>query len=496
MTLSTTIKNTGSQTSDLARVAGRGTAYITAAKIWFMASGYAIMWTLPRLLSDEEFGIYKVVIGIVSIVNAVVVTGTSQTVSKYISQEEGKADSVKAAALKLQSVVGAVIALGFFLLAPVIAHYLNDAQLANHLRLASLITLSYSFYSVYTGYFNGQKKFLAQAGLDITYSTLKLVLIVSLVALGYGVTGGVGGFALAAALVLAVSAVVARGGERRGQVRARDLLKFQVYLLLFTLILNLLQKVDLILIKALSSPDAVEASKNTGYYGAAIDIANITYQVIISVTFIIFPLVSEATFANDRVRARGYITNTLRYTVMIMALIATLFSANASEVLHVIYPDRYQAASLALAIVAYGILCYGLFYVVTTIITASGSPKVSLAIAAVTLVTSAALNAALIPRYGLAGAAAGTTAAMVVGVIAGCAYLYVQFGALMNKLSLARITFCAALVYAGSLVLKTSSKPLIVAELVLLSLVYVITLVVTRELGRGDLDAIKRVVKI
>src|ERR1051325_6621981 len=195
-----TIKASGQEAppADVARVAGRGTIYITAAKLWFMASGALIYVALPRLLTPEQFGLYQVVIGVVSIINAVVVTGTSQTVSKYISQEESKADSVKANALKLQIPVGGGLALSFFLLAPVIASYLNDPRLANHLRLASLITLSYSFYAVFTGYFNGTKKFLTQAALDMTYSTLKLALIVLLVSLGYGVGGGVGGFALAA----------------------------------------------------------------------------------------------------------------------------------------------------------------------------------------------------------------------------------------------------------------------------------------------------------
>src|SRR5215208_6079064 len=111
--------------SDIARVAGRGTIYITVAKLWFMASGAGIYLALPRLMTEEQFGMYQVVIGVVSIINAVVVTGTLQTVSKYISQDESKADSVKRKALRLQLPVGGLLALAFFLLAPVIARYLN-----------------------------------------------------------------------------------------------------------------------------------------------------------------------------------------------------------------------------------------------------------------------------------------------------------------------------------------------------------------------------------
>jgi stage V sporulation protein B len=481
--------------ADVARIAGRGTIYISAAKLWFILSGLGIHFSLPRLMSNEQFGLYQVVIGIVSIINAVVVTGTSQTVSKYISQDESRADSVKAKALKLQVAVGGILALGFFLLAPLIAGYLNDARLTNSLRLASLITLSYSFYSVFTGYFNGQKKFLTQAALDATYSTLKLACIVLLVWAGFGVAGGVGGFALAAAGVLGLSAIAAGKGTRTGEVRAKDLLTFQFYLLAFTLVLNLLQKVDLIFVKALSSPDADLASANAGFYGAATNVANITYQVIISVTFVIFPLVSQATFANDRKLTRTYIANTLRYTLMIMALLATLFSANAASVLRVIYPDPYQASSGALGWVAFGMLAFGLIYVLTTIISASGRPTVSFTIGVVTLAASAALNALLIPRLGLTGAGLATTLAMFIGAGIGGGYLLNRFGALIAPLSLARIGGCSAIIYALSLAYTPASKPLVIAKLAVLGVLYIIVLVASREVGRDELRLLQRVMK-
>ena len=52
-------------TTDIAAVAGRGTVLITAAKIWFMVSGYGIAFTLAHLLTDENYGLYRVVINTV-----------------------------------------------------------------------------------------------------------------------------------------------------------------------------------------------------------------------------------------------------------------------------------------------------------------------------------------------------------------------------------------------------------------------------------------------
>src|SRR5262249_8333375 len=267
-----------------------------------------------------------------------------------------KAHLVKAKSLKMQILIGGVASVGFFLLAPVTASYLNDPQLTGYLRISSLITLSYSFYAVYTGYFNGQRRFLTQAALDMTYSTLKLVLVVAFVWVGFGVAGGVGGFALAEAGILLISAVVGRSQagsdpSQNADVRARDLFRFQSYLLLFTLVLNLLQKVDLLLIKSLSSSDPSVTSINVADYGAGITLANITYQIIVSATFVIFPLVSQATFVEDLARTRAYISNTFRYTFMIMAGVATLLSANAVRVLGIAYPGEYQTGSIALSIV-------------------------------------------------------------------------------------------------------------------------------------------------
>ena len=482
-------------TDNIAAIAGRGAIYITAAKIWFIISGYGITVTLAHLLTTESYGIYRVVINTVSIINAVIVTGTYQTVSKYVSQEPEKADSIKWKALGLQVYVGGAATLGFVLLAPVVASLLNDPRLTGWLRLAALITVSYSFYSVYTGYFNGKKRFGIQAGLDISYSTLKLVFIVLLAWLGFGVTGSVGGFALAAASVLVISAIVARGGDRKGDARAGQLFKFQSYLLLFTFVLTLLQRVDLMLIKALSSPDATTASENAGYYSAAVDIANITYQIIVSVTFVIFPLISQSTFADDRARTQGYISKTLRYTLMVMALTATLFSSSASGVLRVIYRDTYQAGSPALRIVAFGMLFFGLLYIVTTIISASGHPGVSLLLGVITLVTSTALNALLIPPQGLIGAAIATTVSMLVGTVLACAYLWRRFGTLMSFTSALRIAACSGVVYGASLLFSPASKVLVIAQLIALSVAYAIVLVFSGELGRSDLKLIARVAR-
>jgi stage V sporulation protein B len=225
------------------------------------------------------------------------------------------------------------------------------------------------------------------------------------------------------------------------------------------------------------------------------DIANLTYQIIVSVTFVIFPLVSQSTFADDRARTQSYISNTLRYTLMVMALTATLFSSCAGGVLRVIYREAYQAGTPALRIVAFGMLFFGLLYVITTMISASGQPRVSLLLGVITLVLSTAFNALLIPIHGLAGAATATTVAMLTGTILACGYLWRRFRTVMPIVSVARITGSAGVIYAASLLFSPGSKLLIIGQLMALSVAYLIALIASGELGRDDLRLISRVLR-
>src|SRR5690242_1622359 len=77
----------------IVKSAGRGTIYITIAKLYFIVSGYAIYFFLPRILSAQEFGQYGFVTGVVSIINAVIVIGTQQAVSKFVSEDTRRADA-------------------------------------------------------------------------------------------------------------------------------------------------------------------------------------------------------------------------------------------------------------------------------------------------------------------------------------------------------------------------------------------------------------------
>ena len=202
---------------DAARVAGRGFVLITGAKVVFMVMGTAVTIGMPILgMTPKQFGDYNTIIAAVSLLNMVVITGTVQAVAKLVSERPAAAGDIVRRAALLQLMFGVPVAAAYVLLAPVIADAFSDPNLTDLLRVSGIITLAYSFYAVFVGYFNGTKSFGRQAALDATFSTTKAVLMLGLVIAGFGVGGAVWGFAIAAVLIVFVAGglfAVHRRGE-------------------------------------------------------------------------------------------------------------------------------------------------------------------------------------------------------------------------------------------------------------------------------------------
>ena len=71
-----------------------GTIYLMFAQAAFVASGYAIHIGLARLLGPSDYGIYAVVISLMTMVNLILTTGIPQAVSKYVAHEDGSAEDI------------------------------------------------------------------------------------------------------------------------------------------------------------------------------------------------------------------------------------------------------------------------------------------------------------------------------------------------------------------------------------------------------------------
>lgn len=477
--------------TDVVQQAGRGTIYIGVAKAYFMATGLAIYVVLPRVLTVEQFGLYSVVVGVTSVINAVVMNGTVLTVSRFVAGNVERVQAIKSKALHVQALIGGSIAVVYYGVAPWLAGALHDERLTTYFQLTALITLAYAFYAVFMGVLNGRRQFLRQAFLDSMYSTFKVVFVIGMAWLSGAVMGALMGWVIAGVAALVVSIGMVGRAAPVGQVQAKELLRFQSWLLVYTLIINLLQKVDLLLVKALSSSDPVIASEQAGYYNAVMTIANVVFQSIVAITSVAFPFVAQAASGADHRAIKQYMTHTMRFSLMVMACLATLFVGNAGGLLGLIYRPEYLAGTDALRIAPFGMLMFGWLSVLCSLISGSGHPRVAVGLAAITCLADAVLNSLFIPVWGLAGAAAATLIAMSLGVALGSVYVHRQFDAQVSWHSLLRIAAVAVIVLLASDLIEVTGA-LVLVKLGMQALVFVGLLVMVKEISTAEFWAIKR----
>lgn len=489
--------------------AARGILFIAAAKAYFMVAGYAIYFTLPRLLgSPASWGDYLLVIGLASVIDNVIVTGTIQGVSRFTAQSDDTVDAVKRAALRVQILLGGGIAFVYFATAPWIAAWERDVTLTEAYRLSAGIVLCYSFYSVFVGSLNGQRRFGHQAALDVTFATLRALLILGAAALGWGTLGAIGGFVAAAAIILVLSAGWVRMPRRgSGTFALGPIWRFMALLFIYHGALNLILRADLFLLKrfvaglASSAADPAHvASTFAGYYGTAQSLAFLPYQAILAVAFVVFPLVSRATFEQDVATTQSYIRQTLRLSLVFVAGVGAVLMANPEAVINLPYPATYRPAGGALRILTGGMIFFSMFTIINTILNGAGRARDAIVGGLITLVITIGANWFLVPRAAsgydaLSRAAWATAGSMAVGTTLCAVLLHRAFGAAISPLSVLRILLALAAALTVGHFIPEVSKLVTLGECVLIFVVYLVVLFALGELRREDTARFARLLR-
>lgn len=495
-----------------AREGARGAAFITLAKMWFMATGFLQPLVLTRLLGTDGYGLYALALSAVSIVNNVVVTGSIQSMSRAVIQ--GGSQALRRGLLlhaALGVLLGGSLALGAGVLG---AGVLHDSRLPGLLRIGAIVVADYSVYAALVGAFNGRHRFATQAALDITFSTMRTALVLGLASTSMRVTGAVAGFAVASFVIVGVAFFAARrdvfGGDEREETNRSPFAEFaRAYggffapVLVYQLALNLVLQVDGLLFKAIASRGGMaEAEVNSlvGIYKAVQNFAFLPYQLLLAVTFVVFPVVSRSTLEGDRETTRSFVDGAIRFSAMALGAMLSVLAGLPRGVLGLAYKPEYHDGDHALRILSLGQGAFALSVIGTTIILAAGRTRAATAIMVVTLigvvvgdVTGVQLSHGGISA--LQGIASGTAAGWGLGVLLVGWYVRAEFGAFLRLPTAGRVALCTAVaaVVAGKLPLHGKVGTLLAAGVTVG--LYVVLLAVTGELGRAEIERVKRLTR-
>lgn len=471
-----------------------------------MVFGALQKFLLARVVNVAEYGAFSVVNNAISIVNNTIVQGTIQSVSKFTAEDDARAGAVQRAGLRLQMFLGLGVALAVFLAAPLVAGFVKAPEHTSLFRLAAAIPAIYAFYTVFVGTANGQRRFRVQAGFDIGFSISKTILLLAGAAIGrmagHSVTGAFLGFISAAVVIMLVAGHKMWLAKGHAQFSAVRLLFFMGGALAYTLLINLALSYDSLLLRRFAGAALAGqgADALVGAYEAVRSLALLPYQALLVVTFVIFPLVSRSTFAEDREATAAYVRQTLRYALIFGAAMAVVLGARPETLLRVLYPAAYGVGAAAMPILAAGVVALALLSIAGSIVTASGRPYVAMTLVAVTLIAGTALAFTLVPRAAagpdmLFAAALATAAGMLAGFCVALVYLRRRFGAGLPLASAMRVGLAVALAVLVARVVPGKGVMVGLAAMALAGVVYLGTLVLAREFGPNDREKLLKILR-
>ncbi|MBK8171701.1 MAG: oligosaccharide flippase family protein [Sandaracinaceae bacterium] len=489
--------------------AGRGLVLITGAKIYFIITAYAIQFLLPRLLgSPEEFGFFRTAMSLVSILNNVLIAATVQTLSKKVSENDEKAPQALRQGLLLQLVWGGSLGLLMFVLAPLISRYaMKNVLFTPLLQVSSVVVIAYALYAALVGSLNGRRMFMVQARLDMTFSTLRSVSILGAAALGFGAFGAFAGFATSAAAILLIALFVVGTGTSGERSPWKPWIIFMAPLWIYQLCLNFILQGDILVLTSTITDMAEHggmvhneatalANRMAGFYGAAQTFAFVPYQLILSVIFIVFPLVAKATSSGDIEMTRTTIRRAMRFSWLVLLAMASPISGAARGVLRVVYKEEYLVADRALSILVLGLVAFALFVIAATVLSGAGRALDSAKIALVSLGVLSGSVYFFIRASGpnlsaLTAAACGTSLGALIALVLAGALVYKTFGAFIPPLSVLRGAAAAAAAAAVAHFVPHGTRIMAIAALAAGFATYAITLVVIREIPPHELNNVR-----
>jgi stage V sporulation protein B len=314
------------------------------------------------------------------------------------------------------------------------------------------------------------------------------------------------GFALASGVMLLIAVFLAR--PRLGGVSWRKLREHARYMLPVLgsqAVLNLLLQSDTNLLRAFAARAASseglpveKADALVGAYAAAQLFGYLPYQVLVGVTFLLFPLLSGASARHEPSEVARLVRGGVRVAALVTGLVVSVTAGLSAPLLRLVFPPALaELAGTAMFGLCLGLGCFAMFGVFSSVLISLGRPWYAfIATTAAWLLSSGANSWVLLGQpFGaqLLVYTAVSSGVAILGATALSGYWVLQASnALMPLTSALRVVFSLALATGVARLLSPTSKPATLLAALLVSAAYFASLSLSRELKVSELQALGR----
>lgn len=378
----------------------------------------AITPIIVRILGSGGYGDYAFAIAVYSTLRTVSGGGIYEGARKYIAEREdaGHRSAVFRYYLNVAVLFGfsvsALLVLTAYL---VVGNVFLAERLRGYLLLVAVLVFLHPFFYLVRSSLMGYELERYSEPLIVLDKVFLALVGVTLAYIGWHVTGMLIGHitALAVIIVLGVVAIYYRTDISLADTRVfvsafsdiyeSRMFRYSMLTIVFVSLTKSLYTVDIILLQPFSG------SQEVGYYRAALLVAEFLWFVPYAVQVVLLHSASKL-WAEDRIREIDEISsNITRYTLVLAGVMAISLAVVGDSFMPIYFGPEFTVSYLPMLLLLPGVVCFAIARPIYAVGQGHGDIKLLVISTAVAASINLVLNLALIPPFGMYGAAVATS---------------------------------------------------------------------------------------
>ncbi len=476
-----------SQPSAGAVRAAHNSAFLLGSQILIKLSSFVIVILLARYLKVSDFGIYSLALAVTSMLDIPAELGLDQLSIREIARDRRNIGRFIANAAMIKIVLSSLI---LAVTAAVLFSSTTGGTGRSIFLLFTLTILPTGIFHTLLVVFMGIERMAAVAAGNIAFELIRLLLILGVLLGGHGLVALA--WAYLAAYVLSIVLVYVLVRLRVGRVWARPNIRLMLSMarsslpfMFYTLFFLIYFKIDFIMLAAMKGENAV------GTYAVAYRLMESLMFVPAAFTGAVFPSLSRLS-ASGRAPVLAASRRTLRYMVMLGTPIGFGTTILAPRIIPFLFGDAYLDSVLLLQIIIWSIVMVFINGICPVALNSFDRQLISVLVTGAGIVVNVGANIILIPPLGAVGTSISTVATESVTTLLFLYFFRRHIGSL-GVFSFLYRPVAASLVMVLALELLRG-LPLAVL-IVMGAAIYLLTLILSRALGRSDLGFLYSVVR-
>lgn len=481
----------------------RGVSFALLAQLVGGALTAILTIFLGRTLSAGQLGAFTFGLSVITLATLFADLGISSSTSRFLAERRDQPKAVAAVfrtAIRLKLLTGISVTVILFVLAGPICSAFGIHGAVWVMRVCAVAMLMQTMFGLCLGTFVALGKIRYTLVLTTIESVTEVSVTLSLVLLGAAATGAALGRVIGYAVGLVVGLVVSRRmigrlsmRHRKGDrsiVSPRRIVGYAGPLVLVEAAFRVFTSIDVLLIAAI--------------IGGGAPVAAFALPVRLTL-FLEYPGSAVSSAVAPRMTRRAnkgdlaLLEQSLHYLLIVQMLITAPLLIWPEAIIHLLFGNKYPEASAVLRGLAPYVFFSGIAQLTTLTVNYLGEAWRRVPLAVMMLTVNIVIDVLLLPRIGVVAGAIGTSAAYAIWVPAHVWILRRHAGLRVRPLLVTTARSClAAGAMVGSLALLGTGRvplPLMLLGALVGPVVYVAVLFVLRELGRGDIAVLRRLLK-